>query len=106
MGVVPLLLKTFSPADLWTPYLPRRTPEQRRMHYMQVLARLKPGATLERARANMEDVARRIAAAAPATNARWSVTVEPLDQALVGDDLHATPLALPRIVVFVLVPRC
>jgi len=106
IGVVPASFEILFPADLWTPYLPRRTPEQRRMHYMQVIARLKPDATLEQARANMDDVARRIAAASPSTNARWSVTIEPLEQALVGDDLHATSIALVAIVVFVLVTVC
>jgi putative ABC transport system permease protein len=106
IGVVPASFEILFPADLWTPYLPRRTPEQRRMHYMQVIARLKPDATLEQARANMDDVARRIAAASPSTNARWSVTIEPLEQALVGDDLHATSIALAAIVVFVLVTVC
>ena len=106
IGVVPASFEILFPADLWTPYLPRRTPEQRRMHYMQVLARLEPDVTLDRARANMEDVARRIAVASPATNARWSVTIEPLEQALVGGDLHATSIALAAIVVLVLVTVC
>ena len=106
VGVVPASFEILYPADLWTPYLPRRTPEQRRMHYMQVLARLKPGTTIEQARADMEEVARGIAAASPATNARWSVTIEPLKQALVGDDLHSTSVALGAIVVFVLAAVC
>ena len=106
VGVVPASFEILYPADLWTPYLPRRTPEQRRMHYMQVLARLKPGTTIEQARADMEEIARGIAAASPATNARWSVTIEPLKQALVGDDLHSTSVALGAIVVFVLAAVC
>ena len=106
VGVVPASFEILYPADLWTPYLPRRTPEQRRMHYMQVLARLKPGTTIEQARADMEEVARGIAAASPATNARWSVTIEPLKQALVGDDLHSTSVALGAIVAFVLAAVC
>ena len=106
IGVVPASFEILYPSELWTPYLPRRTPEQRRMHYMQVLGRLKPDATLEQARGNMEEVARRIAAAFPTTNARWSVTIEPLKQALVGADLHAMSIALSAIVAFVLLTVC
>ena len=106
VGVVPASFELLYPSELWTPYLPRRTPEQRRMHYMQVIARLKPSATIEQARGNMEDVARRIAAASPSTNAGWSVTTEPLKQALVGADLHAMAIALAAIVAFVLLTVC
>jgi putative ABC transport system permease protein len=106
VGVMPASFEILYPSDLWTPYLPRRTPEQRRMHYMQVLGRLKPGATLARAREDLERVAGQIAATSPETNKGWSVTLEPLKEALVGDDLHMTSLALAAIVAFVLTTVC
>src|SRR5262249_39991695 len=51
IGVVPATFEILFPSDLWTPYLPRRTPEQRRMHYLAVLGRLKRDATFDSARA-------------------------------------------------------
>ena len=39
------------PADIWTLFSVKRSPEQRRQHYMQIIGRLKPGVTLEQASA-------------------------------------------------------
>ena len=83
------------PADLWTVYSPGRGPEQRQMHYLQVVGRLKPGATREQAHADMAGIAAHIAAISPATNKGWGVTIEPLRDALVGSDL-GDHLARPR----------
>ena len=49
IGIVPAHLQILYPADLWTLMTPLRSPEQRRMHYYQVLGRLKPGVSLEQA---------------------------------------------------------
>jgi len=106
IGIVPASFQILYPSDLWTPYLPRRTPEQRRMHYLQVLGRLKPGLTIDAARANMASVAARIEAVSPETNKGWGVTIEPLKTALVGDDLHTTSVVLFAIVGFVLATVC
>src|SRR5262245_7584251 len=106
VGIVPAAFEILYPSELWTPYLPRRTPEQRRMHYLQVLGRLKPGATLDGARANMASVARQIEAASPQTNKGWGVTIEPLKDAVVGDDLHVLSIVLFAIVGFVLTLVC
>jgi len=37
IGVVPAGFQILFPADLWTPFVPRRSPEQRRQHYLQVV---------------------------------------------------------------------
>jgi hypothetical protein len=47
--------------NLWTIFAPERKPEQRRMHYLQVLGRLKRGVKLDRAKAGMGGVAENIA---------------------------------------------
>ncbi|MBI3490298.1 MAG: hypothetical protein HY047_00620 [Acidobacteria bacterium] len=52
-------------ADFWSLLAPRRTPEQRRMHYLQVVGRAKLGADVERARSNMNVVASDIARVSP-----------------------------------------
>src|SRR5262245_53714321 len=45
IGVMPSRFQILFRAELWTIFTVRRSPEQRRQHYMQVIGRLKPGAT-------------------------------------------------------------
>lgn len=106
IGIMPASFQILVPSDLWTPFPPRRTPEQRRSHYLQVIARLKQGRTLGDARADMAVVADNIARVAPETNRNWTVLVEPLRQALVSTELRATSLVLGGVVTFVLLMAC
>jgi putative ABC transport system permease protein len=106
VGVVPASFQILFPADMWTLFSVRRSPEQRRQHYMQVVARLKPGETLEQAQADMAGVADRIASIAPDTNKGWGVTIEPLRGAIVGPELRTTSLVLAGVVSFVLLMAC
>jgi putative ABC transport system permease protein len=106
IGVVPASFQILFPADMWTLFSVRRSPEQRRQHYMQVIGRLKPGATLEQAQADMAGVADRIASIAPDTNKGWGVTIEPLRGAIVGPELRTTSLVLAGVVSFVLLMAC
>ena len=43
IGIVPAQFQILYKSDLWTPFIPRRGPEQRQEHYLQVFGRLKPG---------------------------------------------------------------
>jgi putative ABC transport system permease protein len=106
IGITPARFQLLASADLWTLFPPRRSPEQRAPHYMQVIGRLKPGVGLEQARADMAEVAQRIAEVAPDTNKGWGVTIEPLRDAVVGPELRATSLVLVGVVVFVLLMAC
>ena len=106
IGVVPARFQILAPSDLWTPFPPRRTPEQRRAHYLQVIGRLRPERTLEDARTDMGLVAENIARVAPETNRNWTVLVEPLRQALVSGELRTTSLVLGGVVAFVLLMAC
>ena len=106
IGIVPAGFQILYPADMWTLFSVRRSPEQRRQHYMQVVGRLKPGITLEQARADMAGIADRIAAIAPDTNKGWGVTIEPLRGAIVGPELRTTSLVLAGVVAFVLLMAC
>jgi len=106
IGVVPADFQILYPSDLWTPFVPRRSPEQRRQHYLQVIGRLKPAVTLDQARTDMDGVADQIARIAPDTNKDWGVTIEPLRDAIVGADLRATSLVLAGVVGFVLLMAC
>jgi putative ABC transport system permease protein len=106
IGVVPRGFQILSPADLWTPFPPRRSPEQRRQHYLQVIARLGPGVTINQARSDMAVVAANIARIAPDTNKDWTVTIDPLRDAIVGGDLRSTSIVLGGVVAFVLLMAC
>jgi predicted permease len=106
IGIVPATFQILSPSDIWTPFMPRRTPEQRRSHYLQVIARLKAGRTINDARADMTLVAENIARVAPETNRNWTVLVEPLRAALVSGELRTTALVLGGVVMFVLLTAC
>jgi putative ABC transport system permease protein len=106
VGVVPASFQILFPADLWTLFSIRRSPEQRRQHYLQVIGRMKPGVTLEQAQADMTGIGAHIAVIAPDTNKGWGVIVEPLRGAIVGPELRATSLVLAGVVSFVLLMAC
>ena len=106
IGVVPAGFQILFRSDLWTPFVPKRSPEQRRQHYMQVIGRLKPGITLEQAKSDMAGVADQIGALWPDTNKGWGVTIEPLRDAIVGAELETTSLVLAGVVGFVLLIAC
>ncbi len=106
LGIVPGRFRMFWDADLWTLYVLRRSPEQRRMHYLGVIGRRKPGVSMERAQSAMDAIAAHIAEIAPDTNKGWGIKVEPLRESLVGRELRTTTLVLAAVVGFVLLMAC
>ena len=69
------------------------------------LGRLKPGVTLEAARADMQRVARRLAINYPALNGSVKANLVPLKEVLVGD-MRLALLVLQGAVLFVLLIAC
>jgi putative ABC transport system permease protein len=109
IGVMPDGFELLAPADAWTlvpPSLAGLTPANRRIHFLDVVARLKPDASIDAARDDLARVARGIAEQAPDTNRNWSVDIEPLQRALVSEDLRRTTLALTAAVAFILLMAC
>ena len=106
IGVAPGSFQILYPSDFWSLYVLHRSPEQRRMHYLQVLARTRPGVDIDQARGNMNVVAADIARLSPETNKDWTVTIEPLREALVGGELRITSIVLAGTVGFVLLMAC
>jgi putative ABC transport system permease protein len=106
VGVAPAGFQILYPADLWTLYVVKRSPEQRKMHYLQVLGRLKPGVTLEQANAAMAGIAVEISRLYPATNKGWGIRAEALRDAVVGPELRSTTLVLAGVVALVLLMAC
>jgi putative ABC transport system permease protein len=70
-----------------------------------VIGRMKPGVTLERARGDVKAIAARLAEKYPNSNAKQSMTVEPLHEAVVGDMRPALMLLLGAVA-FVLLIAC
>jgi putative ABC transport system permease protein len=70
-----------------------------------VVGRMKPGVSVEEARAELRTIAARLAERYPSSNARQSMTLEPLHEAVVGD-LRPALLLLLGAVAFVLLIAC
>jgi putative ABC transport system permease protein len=92
--------------ELWVPIA--FTPQQaaaRQSHYLQVIARMKPGVTLEQAQAEMSTIGARLQQQYPAQNTDLGVAVVPLHEQLVGD-IRPALLVLLGAVGFVLLVAC
>lgn len=115
IGVMPADIRFPREADLWVP--PRQTvPEHvlrptvnmasnRDSHYLSAIGRLKPGVTLDQARAEMDSVGRRLEEKDPANNMGRGVTLSTLREQEVGD-IQPTLLVLFGSVGFVLLIAC
>src|SRR5271157_3953978 len=84
VGVVPHELGEMVAADLWLPTAIDPNNPERKNHNYGIVARLKPGVTLEQARAEMNVIAGRLERAYPATNTGWGVTMFPMAEMFTG----------------------
>jgi putative ABC transport system permease protein len=90
--------------ELWLPAA--LDPKSGRVsHFLRVLGRLKPGATLEQARAEFEAIALRLDQAYPDTNKGWGVFMQPLSETISGR-LRQPLYVLLGAVLFVLLIGC
>jgi len=72
--------------ELWTPIAFKENERNlHHAHYVEAIARLKPGVTLDQAQAEMAAIAGRLAQAHPESNEGWSVKVAPVLDVAVGD---------------------
>jgi putative ABC transport system permease protein len=72
--------------ELWVPIaFTNEEATQRGNHFLEVIARIKPGITLRQAQAEMETIAARLATQYPRYNTRIGAKVTPLHEELVGD---------------------
>src|SRR5438270_3380443 len=74
-------------------------------HFLQVIGRMKPGVTLEKAKAEMETIAARLAQEYPKYNVRIGAIVNPLHEEIVGN-MKPALLILLGAVAFVLLIAC
>jgi predicted permease len=75
-------------------------------HWLNPLARLKPGVSLAQAHADLLAVRVQIADTIPAWKKDWSIAIEPFDQQLVGDNLRQSLYVALGAVVLVLLIAC
>lgn len=103
VGIMPAGFAAPEPAEFWTlgdrgvPALggfPGDLAAARDLHYFQVIGRLTPGVSLAEARAELESIARRLAAEYPATNTDLGVNPVPLRDAIIGDRAETSFLLL------------
>jgi putative ABC transport system permease protein len=92
--------------EVWKPLAFNNEELQDRTDYrLQVLGRLRDGATLEGARVEMEAIASQLQQAYPATNTGWTVFMQPLQESVVGY-LRPAMFVLLGAVFFVLLIAC
>ena len=86
------------PTDIWVPYVvpadQRIRNLQTRSNYLQVIARLKPGASLAQAQAQMDQIAAALETANPVWNKNNRIGVRPLVDHIVGSRTKSWMLLL------------
>ena len=93
-------------ADIWVPmHLGPDLATRRNLRWMRVVGRLAPGATFEQARAEMNAINARLAAAYPVQNAAIQIVMVPLRERIVGQ-IQALLLILFGAVGLVLLIAC
>jgi putative ABC transport system permease protein len=107
LGVMPDDFEFDEKLDGWTPEIVELPVARiiRGWRYDRVIARLKPGATLAQATAEIATVSARLGHDFPKTNAGWTATAQPLRDVVAGTFGRATGLLLAAVAV-VLVVAC
>jgi len=108
VGVLPASFQ-FAPrgeAELWVPLVPSEMQARRRfMHWVNVIARLKPGVSLEAAQVGMSPIGQRIAADHADSHAGTAIVLKPLHEYFVGR-IKPLLLTLLAAVAFVMLIAC
>jgi putative ABC transport system permease protein len=106
VGVLPAGFQPLGTTDVWEVIGVDGASGARATRVLRVIGRMKPETTLDQARAELAVVARNIEQRNPATNKGWGVTIDPMQAAIVGQDLQTTSLVLGGVVLFVLLLAC
>jgi putative ABC transport system permease protein len=106
VGVAPPEFQYPAGTELWLP-LDFDMPEMkaRKAHFFRPIGLLKEGVTLEQARAETDLIARRLEEQYPESNERWSLTLVPLQEQVVGG-VRTSLWVLLGAVGFVLLIAC
>ncbi len=92
--------------DLWTPIVvPTDMRQNRRLHFLQVIARLRVGVSLAQAQGELDSLAAERAKQFPDTNKQWGVKLEPIRDLYAGN-LRQALWVLQVAVLLMLVIAC
>ncbi|MPZ19142.1 MAG: FtsX-like permease family protein [Luteitalea sp.] len=92
-----------SKPDLWIPLGIVQGNRTSMGRFVRVVARLRPGVTLEQAQGEMRVIARRLEAAYPEFNTRWGVAVLPARERVVGDVRPALLVLMGAVAMLLLI---
>lgn len=95
----------YKPPEMWMPTSLKYNNSARRSAYLSIIARLKPGITIDHARADMNRIEDALAEQFPDRNEGWSSTIIPLGEVFFGD-IRPAIKALAGAVCFVLLIAC
>jgi putative ABC transport system permease protein len=93
------------PPELWFPIAFNFDNSRRRSDYLDIVGRLRTGATIEQAQAELSTIAARLEKEFPSANAGWVVQTQPLHERVVGNVRQAL-WVLMGIVGFLLLIAC
>jgi putative ABC transport system permease protein len=106
IGVMPPRFLFPETQRLWVPVSAYVNDLTRKDRTLQVFGRLKPGVTMERASADIQGVASRLAATYPAENEGWSAVLRPLRQWMLPAQVELMITAMMGAVTLVLLIAC
>ncbi len=106
VGVMPQGFSFPERQDLWTPLVPKRVEAERASHSHPGFARLRPGATLDEANAELAGLAARLALAHPVTNEGKGFAVRPIRRQQVDDPTRLALHLMMGATLFVLLIAC
>lgn len=93
-------------AQIWKPLAFQASNMTRDFRWLGASAKLKPGVTMAAARAEMEGIARNLAAAYPGSNEGWGIAVDRLSDVVIGPGLRMAVTVLFAATLFVLLIAC
>ena len=106
VGVLPPRFQFYqSRTEIWTP-IPITGEEARGSHFLQPVARLRPGATLEQANAEVAAIADRLALEYPESNDGWGAGARELRSLIFSEEFRMGSLIASVAVAFVLLIAC
>jgi putative ABC transport system permease protein len=106
IGVMPADFRFPARAEIWTPLaMNEQNWRQRGGHYLQGVARLRPGVTIPSAQSDLNAIAAQAERQFPDTNSGWDTTLQDLQDSAVGR-IRPAMLTLTAAVGFVLLIAC
>ena len=106
VGIMPADFRFYTQDEelLWVPIAFSQEEQQNRSaHFLDVMARLKPGVTMSQAQAEMSTIATRLQQQYPATNTNVGAEVAPLHEHVVGDIRPALLIFLGAVALVLLI---